>query len=153
MEKKKFYITTPIYYPSGKWHIGTCYTTIICDALARYKRMQGYDVFYLTGTDEHGQKIQKVAASNGVEVKKYIDGVVDELKGFGSCLTFRMINLFAPPTKNTKKQCRRYSTNFMKKEIYTRAHTRGGIALRARLFGPRRSLSTANAPTAEGKLS
>ncbi|MDE6884350.1 MAG: methionine--tRNA ligase, partial [Clostridia bacterium] len=72
--------TTPIYYPSGKWHIGTCYTTIICDALARYKRMQGYDVFYLTGTDEHGQKIQKVAASNGVEVKKYIDGVVDELK-------------------------------------------------------------------------
>ncbi len=77
---KKFYITTPIYYPSGKWHIGTCYTTIICDALARYKRMQGYDVFYLTGTDEHGQKIQKVAASNGVEVKKYIDGVVDELK-------------------------------------------------------------------------
>ncbi len=80
MEKKKFYITTPIYYPSGKWHIGTCYTTIICDALARYKRMQGYDVFYLTGTDEHGQKIQRVAASNGVEVKKYIDGVVDELK-------------------------------------------------------------------------
>ncbi len=80
MEKKKFYITTPIYYPSGKWHIGTCYTTIICDALARYKRMQGYDVFYLTGTDEHGQKIQKVAASHGVEVKKYIDGVVDELK-------------------------------------------------------------------------
>ena len=80
MEKKKFYITTPIYYPSGKWHIGTCYTTIICDALARYKRMQGDDVCYLTGTDEHGQKIQKVAASNGVEVKKYIDGVVDELK-------------------------------------------------------------------------
>ena len=80
MEKKKFYITTPIYYPSGKWHIGTCYTTIICDALARYKRMQGYDVFYLTGTDEHGQKIQKVAAAHGVPVKQYIDGVVDELK-------------------------------------------------------------------------
>lgn len=80
MEKKKFYITTPIYYPSGKWHIGTCYTTIICDALARYKRMQGYDVFYLTGTDEHGQKIQKVAAAANTEVKTYIDGVVDELK-------------------------------------------------------------------------
>ncbi len=77
---KKFYITTPIYYPSGKWHIGTCYTTIICDALARYKRMQGYDVFYLTGTDEHGQKIQKVAAAENVEVKTYIDGVVGELK-------------------------------------------------------------------------
>ena len=80
MEKKKFYITTPIYYPSGKWHIGTCYTTIICDALARYKRMQGYDVFYLTGTDEHGQKIQKVAAAVNTPVKDYIDGVVGELK-------------------------------------------------------------------------
>lgn len=80
MEKKKFYITTPIYYPSGKWHIGTCYTTIICDALARYKRMQGYDVFYLTGTDEHGQKIQKVAAAVNTPVKDYIDGVVRELK-------------------------------------------------------------------------
>lgn len=78
--KEKFYITTPIYYPSGKWHIGTCYTTIICDALARYKRMQGYDVFYLTGTDEHGQKIQKVAQAHNVPVKDYIDSVVGELK-------------------------------------------------------------------------
>ena len=79
-KNKKFYITTPIYYPSGKWHIGTCYTTIICDAIARYKRMQGYDVFYLTGTDEHGQKILKVSQEAGVPVKEYIDGVVNELK-------------------------------------------------------------------------
>lgn len=84
--KEKFYITTPIYYPSGKWHIGTCYTTIICDALARYKRMQGYDVFYLTGTDEHGQKIQKVAQAHNVPVKQYIDSVVDELKKLWSLL-------------------------------------------------------------------
>ncbi len=81
MEKKeKFYITTPIYYPSGKWHIGTCYTTIICDAIARFKRLQGYDVFYLTGTDEHGQKILKVSQEAGVPVKEYIDGVVNNLK-------------------------------------------------------------------------
>ncbi|MEG1608833.1 MAG: class I tRNA ligase family protein, partial [Clostridia bacterium] len=77
---EKYYITTPIYYPSGKWHIGTCYTTIICDALARFKRMQGVDVFYLTGTDEHGQKIQKVADLAGIEVKTYIDKIVGELK-------------------------------------------------------------------------
>lgn len=77
---EKYYITTPIYYPSGKWHIGTCYTTIVCDALARFKRMQGAEVFYLTGTDEHGQKIQKVAEAAGIETKTYIDGVVDELK-------------------------------------------------------------------------
>ncbi len=77
---EKFYITTPIYYPSGKWHIGTCYTTIVCDAIARFKRMQGVDVFYLTGTDEHGQKIQKVAEAAGVPVKAYIDKIVGELQ-------------------------------------------------------------------------
>ena len=66
---KKFYITTPIYYPSGKWHIGTCYTTVICDAIARYKRMQGYDVFYLTGTDEHGQKIEDTAKKHNITPK------------------------------------------------------------------------------------
>ncbi len=58
---KTFYITTPIYYPSGKLHIGSAYTTIACDVLARYKRMMNYDVFYLTGLDEHGQKIQQKA--------------------------------------------------------------------------------------------
>jgi len=57
-EKQSFYITTPIYYPSGKLHIGSAYTTIACDVLARYKRLMGYDVFYLTGLDEHGQKIE-----------------------------------------------------------------------------------------------
>ena len=62
-EKKNFYITTPIYYPSGKLHIGSAYTTIACDVLARYKRLMGYDVFYLTGLDEHGQKISKSGRS------------------------------------------------------------------------------------------
>lgn len=59
--KKTYYITTPIYYPSGNWHIGHCYTTVICDALARWHKMLGQDVFFLTGTDEHGQKIEKKA--------------------------------------------------------------------------------------------
>ena len=76
----KYYITTPIYYPSGKWHLGTCYTTVICDAIARFKRMQGKDVFYLTGTDEHGQKIEKVAAEHNTPTKQYIDKVVGDLK-------------------------------------------------------------------------
>lgn len=76
---QKYYITTPIYYPSGKWHLGTCYTTVICDAIARFKRMQGMDVFYLTGTDEHGQKIAKVAEANNMPVKDYLDKTVGEL--------------------------------------------------------------------------
>ena len=77
MERKTFYITTPIYYPSAKLHIGHSYTTVICDAIARYKRMQGYDVMYLTGTDEHGQKIQDKAAEAGVSPKEYVDGIVE----------------------------------------------------------------------------
>ena len=59
--KEKFYITTPIYYPSGNPHVGHCYTTLACDVVSRFKRMQGYDVMFLTGTDEHGQKIEKQA--------------------------------------------------------------------------------------------
>ena len=80
MEKEKFYITTPIYYPSANFHIGHCYTTIISDAIARYKRMCGYDVFYLTGTDEHGQKIQKKALEKGVTPKEYVDEIVSNAK-------------------------------------------------------------------------
>lgn len=78
--KEKFYLTTPIYYPSGKWHLGHCYTTVYGDAIARYKRMSGYDVFYLTGTDEHGQKIEQRAAAAGVTPKAFVDGLVDDIK-------------------------------------------------------------------------
>lgn len=76
----KYYITTPIYYPSGNWHIGHCYTTVICDALARFHRMQGEDVYFLTGTDEHGQKVEKEAAKKGVTPKGFVDPLVAELK-------------------------------------------------------------------------
>ena len=80
MTEKNFYITTPIYYPSGKLHIGSAYTTIACDVLARYKRLMGYDVFYLTGLDEHGQKIQQKAEEAGVTPQKYVDGMAKEVK-------------------------------------------------------------------------
>ena len=76
-ERKTFYITTPIYYPSDKLHIGHSYTTVACDALARFKRKQGYDVMFLTGTDEHGQKIQDKAADAGVTPKQYVDNIVE----------------------------------------------------------------------------
>lgn len=85
-EKEKFYITTPIYYPSGKWHLGHCYTTVYGDAVARFKRMEGYDVFYLTGTDEHGQKIEKRAAAAGVSPKQFVDGLVAEIKELWNAL-------------------------------------------------------------------
>ncbi|WP_418328645.1 methionine--tRNA ligase [Ruminococcus sp.] len=80
MEKKPFYITTPIYYPSGNPHIGHCYTTVACDSIARYRRMQGYDVMFLTGTDEHGLKIEQKAAEKGVTPKEYVDEIVKTFK-------------------------------------------------------------------------
>ncbi len=79
-EKKPFYITTPIYYPSGNPHIGHCYTTVACDSIARYKRMQGYDVMFLTGTDEHGQKIEEKAKAKGITPKAYVDEIVEIFK-------------------------------------------------------------------------
>ena len=76
MNDKKFYITTPIYYPSGKLHIGHAYSTVAADVMARYKRLSGYDVMFLTGTDEHGQKIEDKAREAGVTPQQYVDGIV-----------------------------------------------------------------------------
>lgn len=77
--RKNYYITTPIYYPSDKLHIGHTYTTVAADAMSRYKKLMGYDVFFLTGTDEHGQKIQEKAESIGVEPKEYVDKIVKDI--------------------------------------------------------------------------
>ncbi len=79
-DKKTFYITTPIYYPSDKLHIGHSYTTVAADAMARFKRLTGYDVMFLTGTDEHGQKIERIARENGVTPKEYVDRIVAGIK-------------------------------------------------------------------------
>lgn len=77
---KNFYITTPIYYPSAKLHIGHAYTTVAGDVIKRYKEKKGFNVFYLTGSDEHGQKIETVASENGVTPKVYVDGIVEDIK-------------------------------------------------------------------------
>lgn len=79
-QKPTFYITTPIYYPSGKLHIGNSYTTVACDAEARFKRLSGYDVFYLTGTDEHGLKIEQKAEKLGQDPKEYVDKMATGIK-------------------------------------------------------------------------
>lgn len=80
MEKQKYYITTPIYYPSDKLHIGHSYCTVATDTMARYKRLRGYDVMFLTGTDEHGQKIERVATTQSMTPKQYTDNIVKGIK-------------------------------------------------------------------------
>ena len=84
MERKKFYITTPIYYPSDKLHIGHSYCTVATDCMARYKRLQGCDVMFLTGADEHGQKIEDKAKAAGVTPQQYVDKIVEGEGGFKS---------------------------------------------------------------------
>lgn len=79
-EKQTFYITTPIYYPSGQLHIGNAYSTLACDAMARYKRLMDFEVFFLTGTDEHGQKIEAKANDLGIQPKEYVDQMAESIK-------------------------------------------------------------------------
>jgi methionyl-tRNA synthetase len=80
MSKPTFYITTPIYYPSGKLHIGNTFTTVFCDTLMRYKRQRGYDTYYLTGMDEHGQKIETVATERGLSPQEHVDAIAEQTK-------------------------------------------------------------------------
>ena len=79
-DRPKFYITTPIYYPSGNMHIGHTYTTVAADTMTRFKKMLGYDTFFLTGTDEHGQKIERKAEAAGVTPQQFVDKIVAETK-------------------------------------------------------------------------
>ena len=99
MSKKYFYITTPIYYPSANLHIGHAYCTTLTDTIARYKRMQGIETFFLTGTDEHGEKIQKNAEAKGVTPQAFVDDIVKgNTFSFGQCLLhvfkLRPVNIF-----------------------------------------------------------
>ena len=104
MEKKKYYITTPIYYPSGNWHIGHCYTTVICDALARFHKMCGEEVYFLTGTDEHGQKIEREAQKRGVTPMEFIDPLVAEMKDMWKLLEISY-NRFIRTTDDDHVKC------------------------------------------------
>lgn len=101
---KKYFITTPIYYPSGNWHIGHCYTTVICDALARFHKMLGEDVFFLTGTDEHGQKVEKEAQVRSITPLQFIDPLVAQLKDMWRLLDVNY-NRFIRTTDEDHVQC------------------------------------------------
>ena len=100
---KTFYLTTPIYYPSGNLHIGHAYTTVAGDAMARYKRLRGYDVMYLTGTDEHGQKIQRNAEAKGITPQQYVDEIVDGIQDLWGKLDISY-NDFIRTTQDRHKQ-------------------------------------------------
>ena len=105
-QEKTFYLTTPIYYPSGNLHIGHAYTTVAGDAMARYKRLRGYEVRYLTGTDEHGQKIQRKAEEAGITPIQYVDEIVAGIKELWDKLDISYDD-FIHTTKKTYRYCRK----------------------------------------------
>ena len=98
MAKEKFYITTPIYYPSDKLHIGHSYCTVATDTMARYKRLRGYDVMFLTGTDEHGQKIERIANGQGMTPKETPTKSSKASRNCGAHSASPMINSSVPQT-------------------------------------------------------
>lgn len=117
--KKTYYITTPIYYPSDKLHIGHSYTTVAADCEARYKRLKGYDVMFLTGTDEHGQKIQKKAEAKGVTPQAYVDGIVAGIKDLWALMDItndRFIR--TTDTRHVKAVQKIFKTLYDKGDIY-----------------------------------
>ena len=155
MNKKTFYITTPIYYSSGNFHIGHCYTTVSCDAIARFKRMDGYDVFYLTGTDEHGQKVQQRAQAAGVTPKEFVDKLYNQIVDLWKILDISY-DEFIRTTDDyheatVQKIYQKYTKSCWTAATYTKAVTKVGTARLAKVFGRKANLWTANAPTADAK--
>ena len=150
MSKGKYYITTPIYYPSDKLHIGHTYCTVATDSMARYKRMRGYDVMFLTGTDEHGQKIEEKAAAAGVTPKEFVDNIIE---GAGGILDlWKLMNIsndrFIRTTddyhvesdpEDIQKDVRSAATS-------TRVRTRACTARRARAFWTESQLARRQVP-------
>lgn len=119
MEKEKFYITTPIYYPSGKFHIGTSYTTVLADTIKRYKKLRGYDTYLLTGTDEHGQKIQTIAEKNNMEPQKYVDHMADMAKELWAKMDIQYDDFIRTTDERHKKVVQAIFDKFMENgDIY-----------------------------------
>lgn len=118
-EQHSFYITTPIYYPSGKLHIGNAYTTIACDVVARYKRLQGFDTFYLTGTDEHGQKIEAKAKELGKSPQEYVDGMAEGIQDLWKLLKISNDKFIRTTDKDHKMVVAKIFEKLLKKgDIY-----------------------------------
>ncbi len=117
---KTFYITTPIYYPSGRLHIGHTYCTVAADSLARYKRFTGYDVKFLTGTDEHGEKIQKAAQKAGLEPQVYLDGMIEDIKKLWAKMDISYDQFIRTTDEFHKKQV---------EEIFAKLYEKGDIYL------------------------
>lgn len=147
MNKEKYYITTAIAYTSGKPHIGNTYEIVLADSIARFKRLAGYDVFFQTGTDEHGQKIEIKAAEAGVEPQQFVDGVADEIRRIWDIMNTSYDKFIRTTDADHKETVQKIFKSFMTRETYTRTNMRDGIVHRVSLSTLMDSLKTAIAQT------
>lgn len=125
-----FYLTTPIYYPSGNLHIGHAYTTVAGDAMARYKRMRGFDVMYLTGTDEHGQKIQRKAEEKGITPQAYVDEIVSGIKDLWGKLDISYDDFIRTTETRHKEIVEKIFTRLLEQGTSTLINTKAGTVRR-----------------------
>ncbi|WP_017470354.1 methionine--tRNA ligase [Amphibacillus jilinensis] len=151
-KKKTFYITTPIYYPSGNLHIGHAYTTVAGDAMARYKRLRGYDVMYLTGTDEHGQKIQKKADEKGVTPQEYVDDIVSGIKTLWDKLDISYVDFIRTTEDRHKQVVEKIFAQLVKQgDIYLDQYE-GWYCTSCESFFTERQLESGNCPDCGGPV-
>ncbi|QGG48680.1 methionine--tRNA ligase [Heliorestis convoluta] len=134
-ERPTFYITTPIYYPSDNLHIGHAYTTVAADTMARYKRLRGYDVHFLTGSDEHGQKIERKAKEKGLAPKAYVDPIVGSFKKLWERLEITYDTLFVQPMSVIFKGYKLSFKRFTIKAIFISQSMKVGIVHLVKPFG------------------
>ena len=152
-QKPKYYITTAIAYTSGKPHIGNTYEIVLADAIARYKRSQGYDVFFQTGTDEHGQKIELKAEEAGVTPKKFVDNVSSEIKRIWDLMDTSYDKFIRTTDEDHERQVQKIFKNCTSRGTFTKAIMKGCTVRRASHFSQNPSSWTASARTAAVKCS
>ena len=135
--KEKFYITTAIAYTSGKPHIGNTYEIILSDAIARAKRMQGYDVFFMTGTDEHGEKIEMKAAEKGLTPKAFVDNIAGDIKNLWDFMNISYDKFIRTTDEEHENACKKSLKSSMIKEIFIKVTMKGFIVHHVKVFGPK----------------
>ena len=133
--KGKYYITTAIAYASGKPHIGNTYEVVLADAIARYKRSQGYDVFFQTGTDEHGQKIELKADEAGITPKQFVDNAAGEIKKIWDLMNTSYDKFIRTTDEDHEAQVKKISKDCTIRETFIRVHTRECTVLLVSPFG------------------
>ena len=151
--KGPFYMTTAIAYTSGKPHIGNTYEIVLADSIARFRRQEGYDVFFQTGTDEHGQKIELKAEEAGITPKEFVDNVSTEIKRIWDLMNTSYDKFIRTTDDYHEKQFRRFLRNFMIRETFIRVHMKACTVLHVSLSGQRASLLMESVLIVDVKLS